>query len=192
VHGGKWAASLDFAYWEKPLVELDGLMMGIVGVGMIGGAVGRIAQAFGMKVMAYSRSARDLAGVKFVDLETLFREADVVSLHCPLTDQTRGLVNAERLGWMKRSALLINTSRGALVDERALAAALNEERIAGAGLDVLSAEPPKAENPLLSAKNCVITPHIAWGTRAARMRLMNEAVQNLRAFVAGQPRNVVQ
>jgi glycerate dehydrogenase len=126
-----------------------------------------------------------------VDLEALFRQSDVVSLHCPLTPQTQNLVNTQRLGWMKPAALLINTGRGPLVDERALADALNSGRIAGAGLDVLSVEPPPADNPLLKAKNCVVTPHLGWGTLASRRRLMHVAVENVRAFLAGQPRNVV-
>jgi glycerate dehydrogenase len=191
VRDGKWTRSPDFCYWDFPLVELDGLTMGIVGFGRIGAVVAGIAHAFGMKVLAHSSAPKPAPDfVRFVDLETLFRQSDVVSLHCPLTPQTQNLVNTQRLGWMKPAALLINTGRGPLVDERALADALNSGRIAGAGLDVLSVEPPPADNPLLKAKNCVVTPHLGWGTLASRRRLMHVAVENVRAFLAGQPRNV--
>ena len=189
---GRWSECPDFCYWDYPLIELDGLTMGIIGFGRIGRAVGDLALAFGMKVLATSTtSAQATPQIQFVDLETLFRQSDVVSLHCPLTPQTRNLVNGERLGWMKPTAFLINTSRGSLVDEPALAEALDCRRIAGAGLDVLSVEPPPANNPLLGAKNCLITPHIAWATRAARARLMQTCVDNVRAFLAGAPQNVV-
>ncbi len=166
--------------------------MGIVGFGRIGRAVARIALAFEMRVLACDPAPVAAAGgVEAVDLDTLFRESDVVSLHCPLTPQTERLVNAERLAQMKPTALLINTSRGPLVDERALAEALDAGRIAGAGLDVLPVEPPRADSPLLRAKNCHVTPHIAWATRAARQRLLDAAVANLRAFLDGEPRSVV-
>lgn len=193
VRDGRWVASPDWCYWDYPLVELDGLTMGIVGYGRIGQAVGQLAQAFGMKVVATTRSAGGTggSGVEVVDLATLLRTADVVSLHCPLTAETKGLINAERLALMKPTAFLLNTSRGPLIDDAALAAALDGGKIAGAGLDVLSAEPPPATNPLLSARNCVITPHIAWATKAARGRLMETAVANLRAFQMGRPQNVV-
>ncbi len=192
VREGRWSKSADWCYWDHPLIELDGLTMGIVGFGRIGRAVAELAVAFGMKVFAYSPSAKAAApGVNFVKLETIFRQSDVVSLHCPLTPENKGLINAERLGWMKPTAFLLNTSRGLLVDEGALAAALNSGRLAGAGLDVLSSEPPPENNPLLTAKNCLITPHLAWATRAARARLMEIAVENVRAFLRGQPQNVV-
>lgn len=192
VRDGKWTHCGEWCYWDFPLVELDGLTMGIVGFGRIGRAVAELAHAFGMNVLAHSPSAKTgLAFVRFVDLETLFRQSDVVSLHCQLTPQTKNLVNAERLGWMKPSAFLLNTSRGALVDERALADTLNAGKIAGAGVDVLSVEPPPADNPLLRATNCIITPHNAWATRAARARLMGIAVENVRAYLAGKPQNVV-
>lgn len=192
VRQGRWTRSPDWCYWDGSLIELDGLTMGIIGFGKIGRAVGELAAAFGMKVMVYSPEPKSLpAFASQVDLETLFRQSDVISLHCPLTPQTRGLVNAERLGWMKPGAFLLNTSRGLLIDEPALAHALNSGHIAGAGLDVLSAEPPAGANPLLSAKNCIITPHQAWGSRAARLRLLRSAVENLRAFLAGKPQNVV-
>jgi glycerate dehydrogenase len=192
VREGRWSRSPDWCYWDTPLIELDGLTMGIVGLGRIGQAVSELASAFGMKVLAVSPSQKSPAGfTRLVNLETLFRESDVISLHCPLTPLTKNLVNAERLGWMKPTALLLNTSRGALIDEPALTDALNSGRIAGAGLDVLSQEPPPADNPLLHAKNCLITPHLAWATRAARCRLLQKAVENVRAFLSGKPQNVV-
>jgi glycerate dehydrogenase len=192
VRDGKWTNGTEWCYWDFPLVEFDGLTMGIVGFGRIGHAVAELAHAFGMNVLAHSPSAKSSPPfVHFVDLETLFRQSDVVSLHCPLTPQTKNLVNAERLAWMKPSAFLLNTSRGQLVVERELAGALNAGRIAGAGLDVLSEEPPPSENPLLRAMNCIITPHNAWATRAARARLIRIAVENVRAFLAGKPQNVV-
>lgn len=188
-----WARAADWCYWERPLVELDGLTMGIVGFGRIGRAVAELAQAFGMKVIAaVSPRAKEMPhNVSVVDLDYLFATADVVSLHCPLTPETKELVNAARLARMKPSAFLLNTSRGPLIDEAALAAALKAGRLAGAGLDVLSTEPPRPDNPLLSAENCVITPHIAWATRAARARLMRVVVENVRSFLAGTPQNVV-
>jgi glycerate dehydrogenase len=192
VRAGRWTASPDFAWWDAPLIELAGLTMGLVGFGRTGQAVARIAQAFEMPVLVHTRtSAENVQGVRFVDLDTLFREADVVSLHCPLTDATRGLVNAERLALMKPTAYVINTSRGPVVDEQALADALNAGRLAGAGVDVLSTEPPRAGNPLLSARHCLVTPHFAWASVAARQRLMKTVVENIRAFLAGRPQNVV-
>ena len=167
--------------------------MGIIGYGRIGRAVGELAQAFGMKVLTNVSSRRKEApqNVSVVELDHLFANSDVVSLHCPLTPETNHLVNAARLARMKPSAFLLNTSRGPLIDEAALADALNAGRIAGAGLDVLSVEPPKVGNPLLTAKNCLITPHNAWATRAARARLMEVAVANVKAFIEGRPQNVV-
>jgi glycerate dehydrogenase len=191
VREGRWTASKDFAYWDYSLVELEGLVMGIVGFGRTGRAVADLARAFGMRVLVHTRTPTTGPGVEFVDLATLLRRSDVVSLHCPLTPQTEGLVNAKRLALMKPTAFLINTSRGPVVNERDLAEALSAGRIAGAGLDVLSTEPPKADNPLLAAKNCIITPHFAWATRAARERLMKTVVANVRAFLAGRPQNVV-
>jgi glycerate dehydrogenase len=174
-------------------VELNSLVMGIVGFGRTGRATAEIAQAFGMKLLVHDTvEPTDLPnGSEVAELGQLFRHSDVVSLHCPLTPETEKLVNAERLALMKRSALLINTSRGPVVDEAALADALNAERIAGAGLDVLCQEPPPADHPLLRAKNCYITPHVAWATKAARARLLDAAVENVKAFVDGKPRNVV-
>jgi glycerate dehydrogenase len=193
VRQGRWTQSQDFCFWDYPLIELEQRTMGIVGYGRIGRAVAELARAFGMEVLVHTRTASTPppARVEFVELETLLRQSDVVSLHCPLTPQTERLVNAERISWMRSSALLLNTSRGALVDEAALALALNEERIAGAGLDVLVTEPPASDNPLLTAKNCLVTPHIAWATQAGRSRLMNAAVANLKAFLEGKPQNVV-
>jgi glycerate dehydrogenase len=194
AHGvteGRWSRSPDFCYWDFPLVELAGLTMGLVGFGRIGQATAQVALAMGMNVLAFDKLPVSLPGVRPVDLDELFRQSDVVSLHCPLTPETRNLVNAERLAMMKRSAYLINTSRGPLVDERALAASLQAGQIAGAGLDVLSIEPPPADHPLLTAPNCTITPHIAWATRAARKRLLDVAVSNVKAFLAGTPQNVV-
>ena len=192
VREGRWTRSIEWCYWDFPLVELEGLTMGIVGFGRIGRAVADLAAAFGLKVLACDPAAGAAPPfVQMVELETLFRESDIVSLHCPLTPQTAGLVNARRLALMKRTAFLLNTSRGPLVDEPALAEALNSGRIAGAAVDVLSVEPPPATNPLLTTNNCIITPHMAWGTRAARARLMKVAVENVRAFLAGKPQNVV-
>ncbi|NLC71497.1 MAG: D-2-hydroxyacid dehydrogenase [Desulfuromonadaceae bacterium] len=197
VRNGAWVRSPDFAFFDRPLVEIDGRILGIVGFGAIGRRVARIAEAFGIKVLVHTAHPEkyqhlpENRELRFVDLETLFRESDAVTLHCPLTPETQGLVNAERLAQMKSSAYLINTGRGPLVDEATLAAALNQGRIAGAGLDVLSKEPPPADNPLLTARNCFITPHIAWATRAARERLMAVVADNLRAFLADQPQNRV-
>lgn len=193
VSEGRWTAATDFCYWDFPLMELHGLTLGIVGYGRIGQAVGRIGRAFGMKVLVLDASATRIGGAeaRFVDLDTLFRESDVVSLHCPLTPETKELINAARLAKMKPTAFLINTARGGLVNETALADALNHGRLAGAGLDVLSIEPPPADNPLLRAKNCIITPHIAWATLNARARLMQVATDNLRAWLEGRPQNVV-
>ena len=193
VRAGDWSRSPDFCYWRTPLVELDGRVMGIVGYGRIGCEVARIARAFGMTVIACDvrAEAEGSAGVRFVGLDRLFRESDVVSLHCPLTPETAGMVNRARLSIMKPGAFLINTGRGPLVNERDLAEALNAGRIAGAALDVLPQEPPDVGSPLIGALNCIITPHIAWAARAARKRLMNTVVENIRAFLAGNPVNVV-
>ena len=191
VHAGDWSECLDFCYWKKSLVELDGLTLGLVGYGAIGQAMARIGRAFGMKILVHTRTVREEPDTRFVDCETLFAEADVVSLHCPLTGENPEFVNAELLSLMKPTAFLVNTARGPLVNEADLAKALNEEQIAGAATDVLSVEPPPADNPLFGAKNLIITPHIGWATRAARERLMNIAADNLRAFLKGTPQNVV-
>ena len=192
VRDGRWSESPDFAYWDYPLVELKGLVMGIVGLGRIGTAVAEVARAFGMTVLACTEPPQPpREGVEFVELARLLGESDVVSLHCPLTPETEGLAGAEHLALMKPSAFLINTGRGPLVDEAALARALNAGRLAGAGLDVLSSEPPPPDHPLLAAANCLITPHVAWAARAARVRLMKTVVENVKAFLAGRPQNVV-
>ena len=191
VRAGEWTRSIDFAYWKTPLVELAGKTLGLVGLGSIGQAVARIGQAFGMRVVAATRSPRQVPGIEELPLGEVFRQADFLSLHCPLTPDTRHLVNAERLALMKPTAFLVNTSRGGVVDARALADALAAGRIAGAGVDVLDREPPPADDPLLAAPNCWVTPHLAWATREARSRLLGTAVANVRAFLDGQPRNVV-
>ncbi len=192
VHEGRWAACEDFCYWDGELVELAGLTLGIVGYGRIGQAVARVGRAFDMRILAHRRSATGtVEGGDYADIDRLFSESDIVSLHCPLTPDTKDLVNAARLATMKRTAFLINTARGGLVNEADLAAALDAGTIAGAGLDVLSVEPPPASNPLLAARHCVITPHIAWATRNARRRLIDATAANVAAFLAGAPRNVV-
>jgi glycerate dehydrogenase len=192
VREGRWTSSPDFCFWDFPLLELSGMTMGVIGYGRIGQATAKIAQGFGMPVLAHNRSAIAPSNeVRQADLETVFRESDVVSLHCPLTAETSRLVNRERLVLMKPTSFLINTSRGALVDEAALADALNSGRLAGAGLDVLDVEPPTENNPLYSAKNCYITPHIAWATKSSRQRLLDLAIDNVAAFLRCEPRNVV-
>ena len=190
---GKWSDSADFSYWDTELIELDGKWMGIVGFGNIGQATARIALAFGMKVAVYtSKPQSDLPeGIIKMDLDQLFSTCDVVSLHCPLTPSTKEMVNAKRLNLMKPNAILINTGRGPLVNEQDLAVALNEKRIMAAGIDVLSIEPADPSNPLLSARNCFITPHIAWATKEARTRLMQIAVSNLKEFLNGNVVNNV-
>ena len=194
VNDGEWSRSPYFCYWKTPLVELHGKVFGIIGFGKIGSAVAEIANAFGMKVKAYSPHTRDYAGfgrVDFVPLDEVIETSDVLSLHCPLTNETNGLVNAEFLSRMKKTAYLINTSRGPVVNEKDLRAALDSGTIAGAGVDVLSCEPPKEDNPLIGAKNCFITPHIAWASLEARTRLMNIFKDNVKGFVSGEPVNVV-
>lgn len=190
---GRWSNCPDFCYWDYPLTELAGKRIGIVGFGNTGQATARIAAAFGMDVQVYTSKSADAlpAGMTKISLDDLFRTCDVVSLHCPLTEDTRHLVNASRLRQMKPSAILINTGRGPLVNEQDLADALNAGTIYAAGVDVLSTEPPRADNPLLTARNCFITPHIAWATREARVRLMDMAVENLRSFIAGKVVNNV-
>ena len=189
VHEGRWSASPDFCYWDGELVELAGRTLGIVGYGRIGKAVAAVGSAFGMQILAHRRTASD--DPQFVSLDRLLSESDVVSLHCPLVPDTKELINAAKLAQMKPSAFLINTARGALIHEPDLAAALNTERIAGAGLDVLSVEPPLASNPLLSARNCVMTPHIAWATRNARLRLLEVTTANIRGYLLNRPQNVI-
>ena len=194
---GRWAASPDFCFWDRPLRELAGLRMGLVGFGQIGRQVARVAAAFGMRVQVHTahpdkyRHWQEAEGVVFLGLEQLFAQSDVVSLHCPLTKETASLVDSSLLQLMKRRALLINTARGPLLDELAVADALNSGRLAGLGIDVLSSEPPAVDNPLLAAANVHVTPHIAWATEEARTRLLDVAVANIRAFLTGEPANVV-
>lgn len=193
ARAGVWSRNPDFSYQDTQLMELHRKKIGIVGLGSIGKAVARIAIGFGMEVFAYtSKSHFQLPPeIHKMELDELFRECDIVTLHCPLTPSTKNLVNAERLKTMKPTAILINTSRGPVVNEQDLADALNNGTIYAAGVDVLSEEPAKADNPLLTARNCYITPHIAWATKDARIRLMQMTVDNLQAFLNGQPINVV-
>jgi glycerate dehydrogenase len=194
VRAGEWSANPDWCFWKSPLMELAGKTMGIVGFGRIGRATGRIADAMGMRVIANDAmqvGAPEWDGFRWAGVEELLRESDVVSLHVPLFPDTKHMINRATLALMKPSAFLINTSRGPLVADQDLADALNAGTIAGAGLDVLSVEPPVATNPLLGARNCVVTPHIAWATREARSRLMDIAVANLSDFLRGTPRNVI-
>ncbi len=199
VQKGRWSSHNDFSFRDFPLIELSGKKFGIIGYGNIGKAVAKIAGAFGMDVQVSTRTPENYKTfqvsntwkVSFVDTDTLFRTSDVVSLHSSLTDETKHLVNARTLSLMKQSAFLINTGRGPLVDEQALADTLNNGLLAGAGLDVLSTEPPSIHNPLLTAKNCIITPHIAWASFEARQRLMNTVVENVRCFINNKPINIV-
>lgn len=193
VKAGEWSGP-DWCFWKRPVLELAGKTMGIVGLGSIGRAVAHLAQAFGMRVVANSRTRRDplpYPGFAWLDLPELFAVSDVVSLHCPQTKDNAGFVDKALLARMKPEAMLVNTARGGLINEADLAAALNAGTIRGAGLDVVSAEPMRPDNPLLSARNCLITPHMAWASREARQRLMAATVENVRAFMAGRPGNVV-
>ncbi len=193
TRAGRWSQSPDFCYWDRPQIELEGLTLGLIGLGRIGRAVADLGHAFGMKVVTTSRRRPDdlPAHLEFVSLDDLLARSDVVSLHCPLTSETKHLIGPANLAKMRRNAFLLNTGRGPLVDDQALAEALRIGTIAGAAVDVLTAEPPAADNPLLQAPNCLVTPHIAWATRAARARLMETAVGNVEAFLGGSPRNVV-
>lgn len=194
VMEGKWARSSDWCFWDYPLVELSGKTMGIIGFGRIGRQVGDVATAFGMNIVGNSRHWTDQSqrkNFRWAEVPELLAQSDVVSIHCPLFPETKGLVNKESLMTMKKTAFLLNTSRGPIVVDEDLAEALNSEVIAGAGIDVLSVEPPSADNPLFKAKNCIITPHISWATKEARIRLMDITVSNLTAFINGNPVNVV-
>ncbi len=191
VHGGEWSACSDFCYWKTPLTELDGKVLGIIGFGKIGKTVAKIASAFGMKVLASTNHPSPFENVEFCSRDELLAKSDFVSLHCPLTPLTEGMVNSDFLSKMKPTAILINTSRGQVVDEKSLADALNSGSIAGAGLDVLSVEPPKNNCPLIGAKNCFITPHIAWAGFETRERLMKICKENVEAFLSGNPINIV-
>lgn len=193
IREGKWTNSNDFCFWDTPLIELLGKKIGLIGLGQTGYNTARLAIGFGMKVWAYtSKSRLQLPPeIRKAELNQLFRECDIVSLHCPLTEATRNLVNAERLAMMKPTAIIINTARGPLVNEQDLADALNSGKIYAAGVDVLSTEPPRADNPLLTAQNCFITPHIAWATSAARERLQTILLENIKAYLDGKPVNNV-
>jgi glycerate dehydrogenase len=195
VMHGKWSTSNDWCFWDYPLVELQDKNIGIIGFGNIGQRTADIATAFGMNILAHDRNESDQSHRKnfnWAGLPELFKESDVITLHCPLTPETKGIINKSNLSLMKRTTFLINTARGPLVVEEDLAKALNEEVIAGAGLDVLSVEPPHSDNPLFKAKDCLITPHISWATREARSRLMDIAVSNLINFINGNPVNIVR
>lgn len=194
VKNGDWIKSKDFSYWNSPLIELSGKTIGLIGFGKIGKATAKLAVAFGLKVLVYSRTvykSYESDGIQFVSLDELLQKSDFVSLHCPLNKETAGIVNATNIAKMKKTAMLINTSRGPLVVEQDLADALNKGTICAAAVDVVSEEPMQKENPLLNSKNCMITPHIAWASKEARLRLMDMAVGNLKAFLEGQPINVV-
>ena len=193
VHAGNWERCADWCYWDYPLIELDGKTMGIIGFGRIGQTTGRIARAMGMEVLAYDSHPSDAgrAIAEYVDLDALLSRSDVVALHCPLFPETEGIINRETIAKMKDGAILLNNSRGPLVVEQDLANALNAGKLAAAGLDVVSTEPIRGDNPLLKAKNCIITPHISWAPKESRQRIMDCAVSNVKAFLAGSPVNVV-
>lgn len=194
VKNGDWTNSPDFCFWNHPIIELSGKTMGIIGYGQIGQTTSRIAQAFGMKVLAYNRTREkviETESVRYATLEVLYREADVIMLHCPLTEENEGFINKESIELMKDGVLIVNNARGALINEADLADALNRGKVAGAGLDVVSEEPISEDNPLLKAKNCIITPHIAWASLEARQRLLDIAVENLSKYLEGNPINVV-
>lgn len=194
VHEGRWQNNADWCFWDYPLIELAGKTMGIIGYGRIGQCSGRLAQALGMKVLAYDAYENpELISetCRYVDLEKLFRDSDVIALHCPLFPSTQGIINKENIAKMKDGVIILNNSRGPLIVEEDLAEALNSGKVYAAGLDVVSSEPIKASNPLLKAKNCIITPHISWAPKEARQRLMNIAADNVKAFLDGKPQNVV-
>ena len=193
VFAGKWEHCPDFCYWDYPLIELDGKTMGIIGFGRIGQATGRIARALGMRVLATgSRPCPEGEAIaEYTDLDTLLANSDVIALHCPLFPETAGIINRETIAKMKDGVILLNSARGGLVVEQDLADALNSGKVAAAGLDVVSTEPIQGDNPLLKAKNCIITPHIAWGSKESRQRIMDCTVKNVQAFLAGKPVNTV-
>lgn len=193
VHEGKWENNKDWCYWDYPLIELDHKTIGIIGFGRIGQTTGRIAKALGMRVLAYDSYPNDFgrAIAEYVSLDELLKEADVVAVHCPLFPETEGIINKENIAKMKDGVIILNNSRGPLVVEQDLADALNSGKVAAAGLDVVSTEPIKGDNPLLKAKNCIITPHISWAPRESRQRIMDCAYDNLKAYIDGNPVNVV-
>ena len=193
VHAGRWQAAPDWCFWDYPLIELAGKTIGIIGFGRIGQAEGRVAKALGMRVLAHdihpTDAGREIA--EYVELDTLYAQADVISLHCNLTPENTGLICRESIEKMKDGVLIVNNARGPLVDEADLAAALNSGKVAGAALDVVSTEPIRADNPLLHAKNCILTPHISWAPKESRQRIMDCTVENAKAFLAGSAVNVV-
>ena len=193
VHAGEWTRSIDFCYWQKPLIEVSGKTAGIIGFGRIGQAVARILRAMNVRVLAYSRSERaeGRALADYVPLDTLFQKSDFIFLHCPLTPETDGIINAANIAKMKDGVIIVNNGRGQLIVEEELAAALTSGKVACAAVDVASTEPIAAENPLLHAPNCIITPHISWATKEARARIMQMTADNVRAFMDGNPTNVV-
>ena len=193
VHAGRWEGCADWCYWDYPLIELDGKTMGIIGFGRIGQQTGRIAKALGMHILATGSRPTDAGReiADYVELDELLARSDVISLHCPLFPSTRGIISRENIARMKDGVILLNNSRGALVDEQALADALNSGKVYAAGLDVVSTEPIRGDNPLLKAKNCFITPHISWAPKEARERIMDCTVKNIEAFLDGKPVNVV-
>ena len=194
VHDGKWSACRDWCFWDYPLIELAGKTMGIIGFGRIGQTTARIAASLGMKVLAYDvhrNSSLETESIRYADLDGIFTNSDVICLHCPLFPQTEHIINAESISKMKDGVIIINNSRGPLVDEAALAEALNSGKVYAAGLDVVSTEPIRPDNPLLKAKNCIITPHISWAPKESRERLMKIAADNIRGFIAGNPVNIV-
>ena len=193
VHQGNWERCADFCYWDYPLIELDGKTIGIIGFGRIGQTTGKIAKAMGMRVLAYDSFQSDAgrALAEYVDLDTLLAQSDVIALHCPLFPETQGIINRDTIAKMKDGVILINNSRGPLVVEQDLADALNSGKVLAAGLDVVSTEPIRGDNPLLTAKNCIITPHISWAPKESRQRIMDCTVENVKAFLAGKPVNVV-
>lgn len=193
VHAGRWASCPDWCFWDYPLIELEHKTIGIIGFGRIGQAEGRIARAMGMHVLAYDVYPNDAGRAigAYVDLDTLLAQSDVVSLHCNLTPENTGLINKENIAKMKDGAILINNARGQLIVEQDVADALNSGKLAAAGLDVVYTEPIRPDNPLLTAKNCIITPHISWAPKESRQRIMDATAENIRAFLAGTPQNVV-
>jgi len=193
VHDGRWENNDDWCFWDYPLIELAGKTMGVIGFGRIGQTTGRIAKALGMKVIAFDEYQNDAFKelAEYVSLDTLFSESDVIALHCPLFPSTEGIINKDNIAKMKDGVIILNNSRGPLIVEQDLADALNSGKVYAAGVDVVSTEPIKSDNPLLTAKNCIITPHISWAPKESRQRLMNISVDNLDAFIKGTPKNVV-
>lgn len=193
VHEGKWEKCIDWCYWDYPLIELDGKTLGVIGFGRIGQQTGKIAKALGMKVLAYDNHPNDSGRAigEYVELDTLLSSSDVIALHCPLFPDTQGIINKDTIAKMKDGVILLNNSRGPLVVEQDLADALNSGKVYAAGLDVVSTEPIRGDNPLLKAKNCFITPHISWAPKESRQRIMDCAVENVKAYLAGKPINVV-